>query len=61
MIEPTGADEREEQPVEAKDISTGEGKPSLAAASGLPTGSSDAVRFYTEALQEIARKHGIET
>jgi hypothetical protein len=61
MIDPTGADEREEQPVEPKDISTGEGEPSPSAASGPPTGSSDAVWFYTEAIQEIARKHGIET
>jgi len=60
MRDPTGADERERQPVEAKDISTGEGEPFPPAASG-PSMSSDAVRFYTEALREIARKHGIET
>jgi hypothetical protein len=60
MGDPTGADEREGQPVEAKDISMGEGETSPQAASG-PSTSSDAVWFYTEALQEIARKHGIET
>jgi hypothetical protein len=60
MIEPTGADEREEQPVEPKDISNGEGEPLPPAASG-PLASSDAVRFYIEALQKIARNHGIET
>jgi hypothetical protein len=26
-----------------------------------PLAGSDVVRFYTEALREIARKHGIET
>ena len=61
MGAPIGADEREVQPVEAKGISMDEGEPSPPAASGTLTGSSNAVRFYTEALQEIARKHGVGT
>jgi hypothetical protein len=60
MIGPTGANEREEQAVEPKAISTDEGETILPGAPG-PLASSDAVRFYTEALREIARKHGIET